>query len=107
MYKQRQLLQFTAPAFSLPYDTPVEQCRLFQLYKQIHHKLHSGQRPFKIVYQATDSEIILGWLTSIFEVYCCFTPVISKDDAIGKVNKVVEMVRNEEDKLFLVNAYTF
>ena len=107
MYKQRQLLQFTSPAFSVPYDTPEEQSRLFQLYKQIHHKIHTGPRPCRVVYHATDSEVVLGWLTGELEVYCCFSPVIVKDDAVAKVNKVAEMVRNEEDKLFLVNAYTF
>merc|ERR1712226_19499 len=107
MYKHRHLLQFTSPAFSVPYDTSEEQSRLFQLYKQIHHKIHLGPRPFRVVYHATDSEVLLGWLTGELEIYCCFSPVIVKDDAVAKVNKVAEMVRNEEDKLFLVNAYTF
>ena len=107
IYKQKQVCQYTCPAFSVPYDTSEQQSRLFQLYKQIHQKLHFGKKPCKLVYQSTDSEIILAWLTTSFEMYCCFTPLITKDEVVAQVNKLMYWIKNEESELFLNNAYTF
>lgn len=107
IYKSRSTAQFTSPCIGHPYKSKEEQERLFGMYLYLHHRIHSSSRPLKILCHSTDREMVLGWVTSGFELYATFSPLASKASAIHAVNKLLRWIKKEEDLLFIINSYTF
>ncbi|XP_071445364.1 vacuolar fusion protein MON1 homolog [Hetaerina americana] len=81
--------------------------RLMGLYQQLYHRLHSVARPQKVYFRQADSEAILGWVNSKYELYVIFEPLINKANAISAVDKILSWIKEEEDRLFIRNAPTF
>lgn len=106
LYKAKSLGQFTEPAYDTPYSSTEERERLFNLYQCIYSRMHSQQRPLKILFHVGKYEAILGWVTTGFEMYATFSPMISKSAAISGINKLLRWIKREEDRLFIVNSHT-
>ncbi|XP_009474668.1 PREDICTED: CXXC-type zinc finger protein 1-like, partial [Nipponia nippon] len=60
-----------------------EQHRLFDLYHYLHSRVHSPHRPLRLLYHVAEKETLLAWVTSKFELYGCFSPLVTKAGAIG------------------------
>lgn len=107
VYKSRSTAQFTSPQIGHPYTTEAEKERLFAIYLYLHHRIHSSSRPLKILCYSTNTEMVLGWVTSGFELYATFSPLTTKALAINAVNRLLRWIKKEEDVLFIINSYTF
>ncbi|CAH1784209.1 unnamed protein product [Owenia fusiformis] len=107
MYKSRSTAQFTSPELESPYHTASEQERIFGLYQYLHHRMHSTSRPLKILFHVGSYETLLGWVTSGFELYAVFGPLVTKPTAINSINKLLKWIKKEEDRLFILNSPTF
>ncbi|XP_067002562.1 vacuolar fusion protein MON1 homolog [Anabrus simplex] len=107
LYKCKSTAQFWSPSVEPPYHTPEEVERLLGLYRALHHRLHAASRPLKLLHQQLDKETMLGWVTSGFELYVTFEPLVTKHGAINAVNKLLRWIKKEEDRLFILNAPTF
>ncbi|XP_068217411.1 vacuolar fusion protein MON1 homolog [Palaemon carinicauda] len=107
LYKSKTTAQFTCPEYTPPYHTEQEQKRLFGLYQLLHHRVHSAARPLKMVYMVMDTETLVGWVTKEFELYAALEPLVTKNNAIVFVNKLLRWIKNEENKLFILNSPTF
>lgn len=46
-------------------------------------------------------------MTAGFELYVTFDPLIEKQNAIAAVDKLLKWIKNQEDRLFIMNAPTF
>ncbi|KAK7802129.1 hypothetical protein U0070_008767 [Myodes glareolus] len=100
--QHRQLPQFTSPELGAPYNCKEEQQRLSNLYHRLHARLHSASLPLCLIYNVTEKETLLAWVTSKFELYTCLGPLVTKaGGAILVVIKVLRWVRKEEDGLFV------
>jgi hypothetical protein len=107
LYKCKSTAQFWSPALEPPYHVTEESERLLALYQTLHHRLHAASRPLKLLHQQLDKETMLGWITSGFELYVAFEPLVTKHSAINAVNKLLRWIKKEEDRLFILNAPTF
>jgi len=107
LYKSRTSAQFSSPEYSPPYHTPSQKQRLLAIYLTLHNRFYSGTRPLKLVHYATQSEVVLGWMTQAFELYAVFAPTATKLAVITAVNKLLRWVKKEEDKHFILTAPTF
>ncbi|EDV26624.1 uncharacterized protein TRIADDRAFT_22109 [Trichoplax adhaerens] len=107
LYKSKTYGQFVSPKCRPPYNTVEEQTRLQELYKYLHHRMHASAKPLKLVYRLRSQEALLGWISETFELYAVFNPLVSKTVAIGNVKRLMAIIKQEEDKLFIVNARTF
>ncbi|XP_057335338.1 vacuolar fusion protein MON1 homolog A [Microplitis mediator] len=107
LYKCRSTAQFWSPGFQPPYSTDQEVERLLGLYQCLHHRLHSPTRPLKLIFQQLEKETMLAWVTSGFELYVTFEPLVTKPDAINAVSKLLKWIKKEEDRLFILNSPTF
>ncbi|KDR23174.1 protein SAND isoform X1 [Zootermopsis nevadensis] len=107
LYKCRSTAQFWSPALEPPYHVTEESERLLGLYQALHHRLHAASRPLKLLHQQLEKETMLGWVTSGFELYITFEPLVTKHSAINAVNKLLRWIKKEEDRLFILNAPTF
>ncbi|XP_015591269.1 protein SAND [Cephus cinctus] len=107
LYKCRSTAQFWSPGFQSPYTTDEEVERLLGLYQCLHHRLHAPSRPLKLIFQQLDKETMLAWVTSGFELYVTFEPLVTKPDAINSVSKLLKWIKKEEERLFILNSPTF
>ncbi|XP_011306022.1 vacuolar fusion protein MON1 homolog A [Fopius arisanus] len=107
LYKCRSTAQFWSPGFQPPYVKDEEIERLLGLYQCLHHRLHAPSRPLKLIFQQLDKETMLAWVTSGFELYVTFEPLVTKPDAINAVSKLLNWIEKEEDRLFILNSPTF
>ncbi|XP_048475834.1 vacuolar fusion protein MON1 homolog B-like [Rhincodon typus] len=97
----RQLTQYTSPEIEAPYTTEQEKEHLFDLYQYLHSKIHSSTRPLKLIYHVAERETLLAWVTGKFELYACYSPLVTKAAAISIVTKVLRWIRKEEAQLFI------
>ncbi|XP_006011403.1 vacuolar fusion protein MON1 homolog A [Latimeria chalumnae] len=97
----KQLTQFTSPEIEAPYCSEGERERLFDLYRYLHSRIHSSMRPLKLIYHVAEKETLLAWVTSKFELYTCFSPLVTKAMAITAITKLLRWIKREEDRLFI------
>lgn len=99
--EMQQLPQFTSPELEEPYTSEEEQHRLFDLYHYLHSRMHSPHRPLRLLYHVAEKETLLAWVTTKFELYGCFSPLVTKAGAIGVLTKLLRWLKKEEDWLFI------
>lgn len=99
--EMQQLPQFTSPELEEPYGTEEERQRLFDLYHYLHGRVHCPRRPLRLLYHVAEKETLLAWVTPKFELYGCFSPLVTKAGAIGALTKLLRWIRREEDWLFV------
>ncbi|XP_068598851.1 vacuolar fusion protein MON1 homolog B [Brachionichthys hirsutus] len=97
----RQLTQFTSPEMEAPYSSAEEKMRLLDLYRCMHSRMHSTSRPLKLIYHVAERETLLAWVTSKFELYTCFSPLVTKTCAITAITKLLRWIKKEEERLFI------
>ncbi|XP_036839184.1 vacuolar fusion protein MON1 homolog B isoform X2 [Oncorhynchus mykiss] len=97
----KQLTQFTSPEMEAPYSTEEERMRLLDLYRYMHGRIHSSSRALKLIYHVAERETLLAWVTSKFELYTCFSPLVTKACAINAITKLLRWIKKEEDRLFI------
>ncbi|XP_058803060.1 vacuolar fusion protein MON1 homolog A [Phymastichus coffea] len=107
LYKCKSTAQFWSPGFQVPYNTDEQVQRLLGCYQCLHHRLHSPSRPLKLIFQQLDQETMLAWVTSGFELYVTFEPLVTKTDAINSITKLLKWIKKEEERLFILNSPTF
>uniref|UniRef100_K7FQZ4 Vacuolar fusion protein MON1 homolog n=1 Tax=Pelodiscus sinensis TaxID=13735 RepID=K7FQZ4_PELSI len=98
---QRQLSSSPSPELEGPYCSEEEQQRLFDLYHYLHSRIHSTSRPLRLIYHVAEKETLLAWVTSKFELYTCFSPLVTKAGAINVLTKLLRWIKKEEDRLFI------
>ncbi|KAL2091181.1 hypothetical protein ACEWY4_013444 [Coilia grayii] len=97
----RQLTQFTSPEMESPYSSEAEKTRLLDLYRDLHGRIHSTSRPLKLIYHVAERETLLAWVTSKFELYTCFSPLVTKASSINAITKLLRWIKKEEERLFI------
>jgi len=100
VYKNFTFNQFAAPAFEPPLVSKASQSRLFQVYQNIHTRLHKGTRAHRIYYHVSTSETVLAWLTSEFQLFATFGPLTTKAQATQTCNRLNRWLKREEESLF-------
>eukprot|EP01125_Pyxidicula_operculata_P023137 TRINITY_DN9831_c0_g1_i1.p1 TRINITY_DN9831_c0_g1~~TRINITY_DN9831_c0_g1_i1.p1 ORF type:complete len:417 (+),score=41.35 TRINITY_DN9831_c0_g1_i1:178-1428(+) len=104
VYKWHDRSQITQPEFSPPYHSKKERQRLFRLYQNIHHTVHVLDKPHKVYYYRSYTEVVVGWMTKSFDLYACFTPTISKSQAVTACNQLIKWIKDEELHLFIMSS---
>lgn len=107
LYKSKSSGLYTSPEFPDVYESNEEQERLMGLYQDLHSRLHHPTRPLRSFYRCSETENLLAWVTSGFELYLCFSPLATKASAISAVNKLLKWIRREEDRLFILSPLTY
>jgi len=108
LYKAKSAAQFTSSKLRRqPYAEKEAARRLHETYLQLQNRMHSQQRPLKLMYLAGKYENVLSWATQSFELYAAFAPTTSKTAAINAINKLLKWCKKEEGTLFILNAPTF
>ncbi|XP_056129837.1 vacuolar fusion protein MON1 homolog A [Lampris incognitus] len=107
LYKSKSSGLYTSPDLPIVYQADEEQERLMGLYQDLHSRLHHPTRPLRSIYHSAETENLLAWVTSGFELYLCFSPLATKALAVSAVNKLLKWIRREEDRLFILSPLTY
>ncbi|KPP68166.1 protein SAND-like [Scleropages formosus] len=107
LYKSKSSGLYTSPEFPVPYQSEEEQERIMELYQYLHSRIHHPTRPLRFIYCCGESENLLAWVTSGFELYLCFSPLGTKALAVSAINKLLKWIRKEEDRLFILSPQTY
>jgi len=106
VYRSHTTSQMTAPHPTAPYHTKKQLTRLFRSYQRIAYSVHivDETKPHKVYYERSPSENLIAWVTKEFDLYACFSPLVSKPDAIKSCNQLLKWIKVEEPNLFILNS---
>ncbi|KAF9978867.1 Vacuolar fusion protein mon1b [Actinomortierella ambigua] len=107
LYKSKANLQFTMPELHDPYASKSAQRRLFRQYRHMHERMHRKTRPLKLLFHVGGQETMLGWITTGFELYTAFGPLVSKSAVVRMCNRLQKWIRKNEDRLMIVSSPSF
>lgn len=106
LYKSKSNVQFVMPSFDLHFPEATDRYKLMALYQQIHHAVHSKPSASKVYFGVRHSTTALAWITPSFELYCVTGPS-TKDALTQSVKAVVNWIRAQEERLFIVGGAVF
>ncbi|KAF2869074.1 trafficking protein Mon1-domain-containing protein [Massariosphaeria phaeospora] len=107
LYKSRGNVQFTMPSWDPGFTAGIERRRLLDLYGKLHARLHNKPTSLKILHETSTTNISLAWLTPLFELYCVAPATTSRTALAQAANKVIQWVRREEERVFIIGGAVF
>ncbi|ORZ10533.1 MON1-like protein A-like protein [Absidia repens] len=107
MYKSKTQIQFTSPGPYGKYADETNCRRLYRLYQYVFNRMHSRSKPLKLYYHHDDKEVILGWITSTFELYVVYASDTPKSVIISHSNQLLRWIKKNDDNLFILNSPVF
>ncbi|KAA8899619.1 vacuolar fusion protein MON1 [Sphaerosporella brunnea] len=107
LYKSRQNVQFTMPAWGGHYTTQSSRRRVMTLYHKLHASVHAKSAHLKVCFCSRKQEETLAWVLPGFELYVVAAPGAKREAVAKGAQKIVNWVRNEEERLFVIGGATF
>ena len=107
LYKSRGNVQFTMPAFEPHFAGAVARRKLMTLYAQLHEAVHARSSHLKVLHAVSREATALGWVTPVFELYCVAAPGASRQAVTQAANRVVQWIRREEERGFIIGGAVF
>jgi len=81
--------------------------RLLSLYNKLHASLHSKPSALKIQHETSTTCTALAWSTPLFELYAVAPASVSRAALAQSANRVVQWVRREEERVFIIGGAVF
>lgn len=107
LYKSRGNVQFTMPSYAPYFEDALERRRLLSLYHKLHASLHSKPSAPKILHETSTTYMALAWSTPLFELYAVAPASVSRAALAQGANRVVQWVRREEERVFIIGGAVF
>ncbi|KAF2827544.1 DUF254-domain-containing protein [Ophiobolus disseminans] len=107
LYKSRGNVQFTMPSFEPYFEGALERRRLLNLYNKLHSNLHNKPTTLKVHHETNTTCIALAWSTPLFELYAVAPANTSRAALAQSANKVIQWVRREEERVFIIGGAVF
>ena len=107
LYKSRGNVQFTMPSFEPDFHGLVARRKLVSLYHNLHESVHSRTSHLKVLHCISYDSAALAWETPLFELYCVAGPGASRAALAQSANRLVQWVRREEERVFIIGGAVF
>ncbi|KAI4955535.1 Vacuolar fusion protein mon1 [Alternaria rosae] len=107
LYKSRGNVQFTMPSYTPYFEGDLEKRRLIDLYNKLHSNLHNKPSTLKVHHETNTTCIALAWSTPLFELYAVAPANTSRAALAQSANKVIQWVRREEERVFIIGGAVF
>jgi hypothetical protein len=107
LYKSRGNVQFTMPSFEPHFAGAVARRKLMTLYAQLHEAVHARTSHLKVLHAVSREATALAWVTPVFELYCVAAPAASRQTVTQAANRVVQWIRREEERVFIIGGAVF
>lgn len=74
--------------------------RLFRLYQYVHNRTHCFLQAHKVYYQVSQKEVVVGWVTGEFELFCfSYGNVEQLDSFMAVLCAMVSFAQDMNDKM--------
>ncbi|KAH0565126.1 hypothetical protein GP486_001477 [Trichoglossum hirsutum] len=90
-----------------PFYLADEAYRLISLYHTLHSSVHAKSAHLKVQHCIRRDSISLAWVSPLFELYCVAGPNASRNALAQGANKVIQWVRREEERVFIIGGAVF
>jgi len=107
LYKSRGNVQFTMPSFEPHFHGLAARRKLMSLYGNLHESVHSRTAHLRVQHCTAQDATALAWETPLFELYCVAGPQASKAYLAQGANRVVQWIRREEERVFIIGGAVF
>ncbi|EMD00023.1 hypothetical protein BAUCODRAFT_62876, partial [Baudoinia panamericana UAMH 10762] len=107
LYKSRGNVQFTMPSFEPHFHGLVAKRRLMCLYGDLHESVHSRTSHLKVQHVISQDATALAWETPLFELYCVAGRQATRAQLAQGANRVVQWIRREEERVFIIGGAVF
>ncbi|KAK5990441.1 Vacuolar fusion protein MON1 [Cladobotryum mycophilum] len=107
LYKSRANVQFCMSTLEPAFSHLVERRRLMTVYHELHASAHAKHAHLKILQCVSDEATSLAWLTPTFELYCIGGPNLSRAAMAQGANKIIQWIKKEENRLFIIGGGVF
>ena len=107
LYKSRANVQFTMPSYEPYYHSLVAKRKLISLYGELHEAIHSRTSHLRVLNVTAKEHTALAWETPLFELYCVAGPQCTKAQLAQAANRVVQWIRREEERVFIIGGAVF
>ncbi|KAF4556217.1 putative trafficking protein Mon1 [Elsinoe fawcettii] len=107
LYKSRGNVQYVMPSYEPHFHTQVAKRRLLSLYGELSAALHGKAGKCKVVHSVGRDAAALAWETPLFELYVVAKPGTGRDLLARGANRVVNWVRREEERVFIIGGAVF
>ncbi|KAF2501421.1 DUF254-domain-containing protein [Lophium mytilinum] len=107
LYKSRGNVQFTMPSFEPHFTSDLDRRRLLNLYHNLHSNIHTRPTHPKVHHATSTTNISLAWMTPLFELYCVAPITTSRTALAQAANKIIQWVRREEERVFIIGGAVF
>lgn len=95
------------PSYAPSFAAPLPRRRLLLLYAKLHAALHTKPAGLKVHHETSTTCVALAWSTPLFEMYAVAPPNTSRAALAAGANKVVQWVRREEERVFIIGGAVF
>ncbi|RFU76099.1 vacuolar fusion mon1 [Trichoderma arundinaceum] len=107
LFKSRANVQFCMSALEPAFGHLVKKRRLMSVYHELHASTHAKNAHLKILQCVSDDATSLAWLTPTFELYCIGGPNLSRAAMAQGANKIMQWIKREEQRLFIIGGGVF
>ena len=102
LYKSRPNVQFTMPDWGR-----ADRRRLMAVYHQLHAAVHTKHAHLKVCFSSRKHAEALAWVLPAFELYVVAAPGSKREAVVKGAQRLVQWVRAEEERLFVIGGATF
>lgn len=107
LYKSRGNVQFTMPSFEPDFHGLAARRKLMTLYQTLHESIHSRTAHLRVQHCISHESTALAWETPLFELYCIAGPSASRAALAQGANRLVQWIRREEERVFIIGGAVF
>lgn len=107
LYKSRANVQFCMASLVPGFSGEVERRRLMTVYHELHASIHAKHSHLKVLHCIGEDVTSLAWITPIFEFYCVAGPNVSRSAMTQGANKIIQWVKKEEERIFIIGGGVF
>ncbi|XP_013168648.1 PREDICTED: protein SAND [Papilio xuthus] len=76
-------------------------------YRKFCNQIHCATVPAKFIFRSNCENTILAWITNGFELYVTFDALVEKEQTKKAVDHLLQWIKREENRIFIMNAPTF
>jgi len=77
------------------------------VYGGMHAAVHGRGAHLKVQHVVAREYTALAWVTPLYEVYCVAGPGAGKGGLAAAANRLLQWVRREEERVFIVGGAVF
>ncbi|GAM83206.1 hypothetical protein ANO11243_011920 [Dothideomycetidae sp. 11243] len=107
LYKSRGNVQYVMPSYQPHFHSAVSRRRLMNLYGELSKSLHERTGKCKVIHWVGREASALAWETPMFELLVVAKAGTSKEILARGANRIVNWIRREEERVFIIGGAVF